>query len=84
MIQYGMRLALNDPNGERLFGAGVGSGARLSGVPIMRKLFGKRVRRRRQSEIKPLELHKGQWHPLFYKAVSVHIIEATAKTGTRN
>ncbi len=84
MILYGMRLALSSPNGERLSGAGIGAGARLSGVPIVKKLFGKRVRRRRQSEIKPMELHKGRWHPLFYKAVSVHILEATSKTGTRN
>ena len=48
----------------------------------MRKLFGKRLARKRVSKIKPLELHKGQWHPLFYKAVSVHIVETTSKTGT--
>lgn len=36
-----------------------------------------RLRRKRRRKIVPLELHRLPWHPLFYKAVSLHIDSTT-------
>ncbi len=35
-------------------------------------------RRNRKDKILPMAIHQGQWHPLFYKAVKVHIIETSS------
>ncbi len=37
--------------------------------------------RRSPAKPEPLQLHKCEWHPLFYKAVKVHMLETTAKKG---
>ena len=48
----------------------------------MKKLLNRFSSLRRAHRPKPAEVQKaGQWHPLFYKAVKLHLMETSSKNG---